>query len=210
MVQILLMLCEDDREQEVKGNLRRCLQKPSLANCLERLCSLNADNRIVFYTTMLKEVQIIFEACNAVRATFKSFGVLICKRDVSMDSGFREELGALLEGKKTEQMVPPRVFMKGFYIDGAEVMFKVMEKGLLDQLLEGLLRKKRRGVCRGCGSFTLVVSATVHLLRGLSVGLGIKYSCAEQWKPNTDEALSKAGRINRWHYKDVYTCEEIK
>jgi len=35
----------------------------------------------------------------------------------------------------------------------------------------------------------------VHLLRGLSVGLGINYSCAEQWKPFAEEALSKAGRL---------------
>ncbi|KAK7265589.1 hypothetical protein RJT34_33211 [Clitoria ternatea] len=41
------------------------------------------------------------------------------------------------------------------------------------------------------------VLRTVHLLRGLSVGLGINYSCAEQWKPIAEEALSKAGRLNR-------------
>jgi len=35
----------------------------------------------------------------------------------------------------------------------------------------------------------------VHLLRGLSVGLGINYSCAEQWKPFAEEALSQAGRL---------------
>ncbi|XP_004515833.1 uncharacterized protein [Cicer arietinum] len=36
---------------------------------------------------------------------------------------------------------------------------------------------------------------TVHLLRGLSVGLGINYSCAEQWRPIAEEALSHAGRF---------------
>jgi len=35
----------------------------------------------------------------------------------------------------------------------------------------------------------------VHLLRGLSVGLGINYSCAEQWRPIAEEALSQAGRF---------------
>ncbi|KAL5991187.1 hypothetical protein ACLOJK_012093 [Asimina triloba] len=35
---------------------------------------------------------------------------------------------------------------------------------------------------------------TVHLLRGLSVGLGINYSCAEQWRPIAEEALYAAGR----------------
>ncbi|KAK2409328.1 Protein kinase superfamily protein [Trifolium repens] len=36
---------------------------------------------------------------------------------------------------------------------------------------------------------------TVHLLRGLSVGLGLNYSCAEQWRPIAKEALSQAGRF---------------
>ncbi|KAH9720708.1 protein kinase superfamily protein [Citrus sinensis] len=39
------------------------------------------------------------------------------------------------------------------------------------------------------------VLRTVHLLRGLSVGLGINYSCAEQWRPIAEEALYLAGRI---------------
>lgn len=39
------------------------------------------------------------------------------------------------------------------------------------------------------------VLRTVHLLRGLSVGLGINYSCAEQWKPLAEEALYQAGRL---------------
>nr|GEX23830.1 protein kinase superfamily protein [Tanacetum cinerariifolium] len=39
------------------------------------------------------------------------------------------------------------------------------------------------------------VLRTVQLLRGLSVGLGINYSCAEQWRPIAEEALYLAGRI---------------
>ncbi|XP_062170685.1 protein ACTIVITY OF BC1 COMPLEX KINASE 7, chloroplastic isoform X2 [Alnus glutinosa] len=39
------------------------------------------------------------------------------------------------------------------------------------------------------------VLRTVHLLRGLSVGLGINYSCAEQWRPIAEEALCRAGRL---------------
>ncbi|KAJ6375420.1 hypothetical protein OIU77_000410 [Salix suchowensis] len=41
------------------------------------------------------------------------------------------------------------------------------------------------------------VLRTVHLLRGLSVGLGINYSCAEQWRPIAEEALHLAGRLKR-------------
>ncbi|KAK8482842.1 hypothetical protein V6N13_095959 [Hibiscus sabdariffa] len=36
---------------------------------------------------------------------------------------------------------------------------------------------------------------TIHLLRGLSVGLGINYSCAEQWRPIAEDALYNAGRL---------------
>ncbi|GLU12757.1 hypothetical protein SLE2022_294160 [Rubroshorea leprosula] len=39
------------------------------------------------------------------------------------------------------------------------------------------------------------VLRTVHLLRGLSVGLGINFSCAEQWRPIAEEALYLAGRL---------------
>ncbi|MED6108564.1 hypothetical protein PIB30_025387 [Stylosanthes scabra] len=35
------------------------------------------------------------------------------------------------------------------------------------------------------------VLRTVQLLRGLSVGLGINYSCAEQWRPYAQEALNE-------------------
>ncbi|ONK71185.1 uncharacterized protein A4U43_C04F5760 [Asparagus officinalis] len=39
------------------------------------------------------------------------------------------------------------------------------------------------------------VLRTMQLLRGLSVGLGINYSCAEQWRPIAEEMLYKAGRL---------------
>ncbi|KAF9609339.1 hypothetical protein IFM89_015594 [Coptis chinensis] len=38
------------------------------------------------------------------------------------------------------------------------------------------------------------VLRTVHLLRGLSVGMGINISCAEQWRSIAEEALHDAGR----------------
>lgn len=39
------------------------------------------------------------------------------------------------------------------------------------------------------------VLRTLQLLRGLSVGLGISHSCAEQWRPIAEEALYSAGRL---------------
>lgn len=39
------------------------------------------------------------------------------------------------------------------------------------------------------------VLRTVHLLRGLSVGMGLNYSCAKDWRPIAEEALFCAGRL---------------
>ncbi|XP_074570087.1 uncharacterized protein LOC141826703 [Curcuma longa] len=46
------------------------------------------------------------------------------------------------------------------------------------------------------------VLRTMQLLRGLSVGMGIFYSCAEQWRPIAEEALFKAGRLEVGDLKD--------
>nr|XP_043637148.1 protein ACTIVITY OF BC1 COMPLEX KINASE 8, chloroplastic-like isoform X2 [Erigeron canadensis] len=51
------------------------------------------------------------------------------------------------------------------------------------------------------------VLRTVQLLRGLSVGLGINYSCAEQWRPIAEEALYLAGRLKE---EDMKTRERSK
>ncbi|XP_027918126.1 uncharacterized protein At5g39865 [Vigna unguiculata] len=124
---------------------------PTPPNRFERICPRGGENRVVIYTTTLRGVRKTFEACNAVRAAFEALGVAICERDVSMDSGFREELRGLLKGKPREAMVPPRVFVKGLYIGGAEEMLKVAEDGLLGELLKGLPKKKVGAVCEGCG-----------------------------------------------------------
>ncbi|KAJ0232834.1 hypothetical protein HA466_0287420 [Hirschfeldia incana] len=115
------------------------------------------DNRVVIYTTSLRGVRRTFEACNAVRAAIESYGVVVCERDVSMDRGFREELTRLMAGEGNgEPVLPPRVFVKGRYIGGAEEVMSLVEEGMLRDLLRGIPRKKDRGgggggCCDGCG-----------------------------------------------------------
>ncbi|CAM8926167.1 unnamed protein product [Rhodiola kirilowii] len=36
---------------------------------------------------------------------------------------------------------------------------------------------------------------SIHLLRGLSLGLGINYSCSEEWRPIAEEVLRGAGKL---------------
>jgi aarF domain-containing kinase len=40
------------------------------------------------------------------------------------------------------------------------------------------------------------VLRTVVLLRGLSVGIGINYSCAQHWRAMAEEALHASGRLS--------------
>ncbi|CAE5959073.1 unnamed protein product [Arabidopsis arenosa] len=133
---------------------------PKLAEESEKLCD-GGENRVVIYTTSLRGVRRTFEACNAVRAAIESFGVVICERDVSMDRGFREELSNLMAVERTGEstaVLPPRVFVKGKYIGGSEEVMRLVEEGLLGELLKGIPRKKDRcgGGCDGCGGLAFL------------------------------------------------------
>ncbi|XP_021816541.1 uncharacterized protein At3g28850 [Prunus avium] len=117
----------------------------------EKICPPGGENKVVVYTTTLRGVRRTFEACNAVRAAIEGLGVMIVERDVSMDRGFREELRDLMDGKEKEAGVPPRVFVKGRYVGGAEEVLKILEEGLLGEILDGCPKKKAGSVCEGCG-----------------------------------------------------------
>lgn len=118
----------------------------------ETLCPPSGENRVVVYTTTLRGIRKTFEECNAVRAAIEGSGVQICERDVSMDRGFREELKELMKGRGQEAMVPPRVFIRGKYIGNGEKVLKMVEEGVLGELLEGLPKIKAGSVCEGCGN----------------------------------------------------------
>ncbi|KAK9079790.1 hypothetical protein SSX86_001463 [Deinandra increscens subsp. villosa] len=117
----------------------------------ENLCPPKGENKVVVYTTTLRGVRRTFEACNTVRTVMEGYGVFVCERDISMDSGFREELRELMRGKDSSELVPPRVFVKGRYLGGVDEVVRMMEDGSLDQLVEGLPKSKSGYVCEGCG-----------------------------------------------------------
>ncbi|PKI64375.1 hypothetical protein CRG98_015235 [Punica granatum] len=125
--------------------------KSTVLEKFEFLCPSNGENKVVLYTTTLRGVRSSFEACNSVRSAIEGLGVAVCERDVSMHSGFRDELRELMRGKGKELLVPPRVFVRGRYIGGAEEVMRIAEEGKLAELLEGLPKGKVRMICEGCG-----------------------------------------------------------
>ncbi|CAH9077278.1 unnamed protein product [Cuscuta epithymum] len=123
---------------------------PSLDQ-FEELCPPNGQNKVVIYTTTLRGVRKTFEACNAVRSVIEGAGVSICDRDISMDKRFKEELRGLMKGKDSSELIPPRVFVRGRYIGGADVVLRIAEEGGLGDLLQGLPKLRVGYVCEGCG-----------------------------------------------------------
>ncbi|KAL8486622.1 hypothetical protein ACS0TY_000908 [Phlomoides rotata] len=118
-------------------------QPPSLDYFLEGfelICPPKGENRVVMYSTSLRGVRKTFEDCNAVRSAIQGLGVAICERDISMDRGFRDELRELMKGK--EAAIPPRVFVNGRYVGGAEEVMKIAEEGYIGKLVEGLPKLK--------------------------------------------------------------------
>ncbi|OWM63089.1 uncharacterized protein At3g28850-like [Punica granatum] len=108
---------------------------------------------VIFYTTSLRGIRKTFENCSQVRFLLESFKILYVERDVSMHSEFKEELWAILGNKA----IPPRLFVKGRYIGGAEEVVRLHEQGRLKPLLEGVQPNLSQGPCEGCGGIRFVL-----------------------------------------------------
>ncbi|RLM65615.1 uncharacterized protein C2845_PM16G06970 [Panicum miliaceum] len=107
---------------------------------------------VVLYTTTLRGIRRTFEECNAVRAAIEAHDVKVIERDVSMDSGYREELRLLLGGREVRV---PAVFVRGRHVGGAAEVASLEEEGKLKALLEGLPRA--RVWCAGCAGVRFVM-----------------------------------------------------
>lgn len=123
----------------------------------EDKCPPNGKNSIVFYTTSLRGVRRTFEDCAKVRSLLENLNVQFHERDISMDLEYREELWDLLGWRAT----PPRLFIQGKYIGGAEVTLGLHEQEKLLPLLRWV-PKKKIGKCEGCGSMGFVMCSECH------------------------------------------------
>ncbi|KAJ8632984.1 hypothetical protein MRB53_026320 [Persea americana] len=111
------------------------------------------EKRIVVYLTSLHVVRRTFEDCRTVQSILRGFRLWIDERDLSMDSGFLEELKSIL-GK--EDLALPQVFIGGRYLGGVEEIQNLYETGELKQVLDGFPTAKP-GVCNRCGGLRFVL-----------------------------------------------------
>ncbi|KDP27126.1 hypothetical protein JCGZ_22035 [Jatropha curcas] len=151
-----------ERIKEEAENLEKCEEEPPLKarrieenplSGFEEKCPPGGNDSVILYTTTLKGIRKTFEDCNSVRFLLESFRVIFYERDVSMHMEFKEELWNVMEGKA----MPPRLFIKGRYIGGAEEVIGLHEQGKLKLLFEGVPIDQSVGPCEGCAGFRFVL-----------------------------------------------------
>ncbi|KAJ4823926.1 hypothetical protein Tsubulata_009760 [Turnera subulata] len=127
-------------------------------------CSRGRD-KVVVYFTSLRGVRKTYEDCCHVRVILKGLGVRVDERDVSMHSGFKEELKELMgEGYRGGGL--PKVFVGKKYIGGAEEIKRMHEDGQLEKAIEGCEMVDDGGgaggggACEACGDIRFVPCET--------------------------------------------------
>ncbi|KAM7270094.1 hypothetical protein ACFE04_029308 [Oxalis oulophora] len=125
----------------------------SMLRNYEEKCPIGGDNAVVIYTTTLRGIRKTFEDCNTVRSIVESHLIRVLERDISMDSGFKEELRGLMG---TKEVKVPVLFVKGRFIGGVDEVVKLEEEGKLGVLFRGIPVAVGGG-CKGCGGVRFVM-----------------------------------------------------
>lgn len=144
--QILDVNDDDDSEKVINGISEECNK---------------AKEKVIVYFTSLRGVRKTYEdGCN-VRVILKGLGLKVDERDVSMHSGFKDEMKELLGEGWFRSGALPKVFIGRRYIGGAEEIHRMHEEGRLEKEVEGCEMDGGGGggignVCEACGDVRFV------------------------------------------------------
>nr|XP_043634878.1 uncharacterized protein At3g28850-like [Erigeron canadensis] len=170
VLQIIGESLDEEHDQDSERPLKS-LKLEEIDNPLsdfERICPPGGSDSVVLYTTGLRSIRKTFEDCSSIRFLLDSFRVLYQERDLSMHMDFRDELWRIL-GRK---IVPPRLFIKGRYIGGAEEVLRLHEQGKFRPLLAGIPVNTSDGLCKGCVGIRFVVCFSCSGSRKVDSGDG--------------------------------------
>ncbi|KAK9733152.1 hypothetical protein RND81_04G047200 [Saponaria officinalis] len=109
-------------------------------------CPPGGMDSVIFYTTSLRGIRKTFEDCQSIRFLLQSFGVIFYERDVSVHTEYRDELWRVMG----EKSLPPRLFIRGRYIGGADKVLTLNEQGKLRPLFRDIPIDFSEGPCRVC------------------------------------------------------------
>lgn len=124
-------------------------------------------DRLIVYFTSLRGVRKTYEDCCNVRVILRGLGVKVDERDVSMHSGFKEELKELLGENWFNGGALPKVFVGRKFLGGAEEIRQMHEDGQLEKAVESCESADGGGsgggngrVCEACGDVRFVPCET--------------------------------------------------
>ncbi|XP_020579787.1 uncharacterized protein At5g39865 [Phalaenopsis equestris] len=147
----------EKEEQEKKEEVEPPLKIPKIRyvlNEFEEKCPPGGSGAVILYSTSLRGVRKTFEGCSAIRFLLESSKVLFYERDVAMHREFKEELRRLLGFGA----IPPRLFVDGRDIGGAEEVLGLHEQGKLMPVLQEMPRDQSGGLpCWRCGGIKFLV-----------------------------------------------------
>ncbi|KAK7374519.1 hypothetical protein VNO80_07949 [Phaseolus coccineus] len=158
-------------------------------------------DKVVLYFTSLRGVRKTYEDCCQVKLILKGSGVRVDERDVSMHSGFKEELKELL-GDGYGGLGLPRVFVGKNYIGGVEEIQRLHEDGKLEKLLgycekiEDSVGSDGGGVCEACGDIRFVPCETCS------------GSCKIYYEGDENEEEYVDGEVGEYGFQRCPDCNE--
>lgn len=142
---------------------------------------LTGSESVILYTTSLRGIRKTFEDCGTIRFLLQSFRIVYYERDVSMHLEYRDELWKILGCR----VIPPKLFIRGKCIGGADEVVGLHEKGMLINLVKGIPSNPSNYPCKGCGGIHFVLCSRCNGSRkvtseGQNEGLPIRcQSCNE-------------------------------
>ncbi|KAK7316361.1 hypothetical protein VNO77_35342 [Canavalia gladiata] len=161
-------------------------------------------DKVVLYFTSLRGVRKTYEDCCNVKLILKGLGVRVDERDVSMHSGFKEELKELL-GHGYGKGTLPKVFVGRTYIGGAEEVQQLHEEGKLEKLFDCCEKIDENdgvdcgGICEACGDIRFVPCETCY------------GSCKIYYEGNDDdddEEEDEDGEVGEYGFQRCPDCNE--
>ncbi|CAL1392108.1 unnamed protein product [Linum trigynum] len=157
---------KDYFDSNIISMFRKSMQELSPSHPYHLKKPAKEKDRVIVYFTSLRGVRKTYEDSCYVRVILKGAGVRVDERDVSMHSGFKEELKQLLGGCGGGFSLP-RVFIGKKYIGGAEEVRRLHEEGQLEKAVEGCEQAESEdggggGSCEACGDIRFVPCETCN------------------------------------------------
>ncbi|XP_057809123.1 uncharacterized protein At5g39865-like [Salvia miltiorrhiza] len=153
--------------RNIKGRMLRKLKKISSTSVSPENLTMpeirdkaieQPSTSVVLYTTSLRGIRKTFEDCKTIKFLLGSLRVVYSERDVSMHMEYRDELWRILGGR----VVPPKLFIRGSYVGGADEVVGLHDSGMLRAMLHGIPLAPAAPPCRACAGVRFLLCTTCH------------------------------------------------